>query len=92
MSTVVIEKTCDRCKQTKAASEFNRHRRQPDGLQPWCAACQHAHYYGDADGTRRGRHYTVRDIAESTFRQIEVLGLNDSRVDEILARARERIA
>lgn len=86
------EKKCERCKETKAASEFNRHRRQPDGLQPWCAACQHEHYYGTTDGTRRGRHYTVRDIAESAFRQLEVLGLNDPRVDAILAKAREAMA
>lgn len=33
-------KTCPRCKQDKAVSEFSRHAAQHDGLRSWCKLCE----------------------------------------------------
>jgi len=34
-----VLKTCTKCKQTKETSDFNKHRKSPDGLQTWCRVC-----------------------------------------------------
>jgi hypothetical protein len=36
---VISMKTCCHCKLTKLYSEFSRHSRSRDGMQPWCKDC-----------------------------------------------------
>ena len=43
MPPSVTEKRCSRCKETKPADQFHRHRRTKDGLNTWCKACRGEH-------------------------------------------------
>ena len=42
----VVEKSCSVCGIVKPASEFNRRRYSPDGLQPLCRICYHEYMAG----------------------------------------------
>ena len=37
-------KVCTRCKEEKAVSEFHKHKRSKDGLQPACKQCMNVSY------------------------------------------------
>lgn len=51
-------KMCPRCETSKKASEFNKNRRNPDGLQGYCRLCQRAHFkrYGKENRERLTRN------------------------------------
>lgn len=36
----MTSKKCSKCRQTGERSEFNKHSKKPDGLQPYCKPCQ----------------------------------------------------
>lgn len=40
--TTATKKTCQKCNKAKATTEFNKQKRQPDGLYAWCRDCAKA--------------------------------------------------
>ena len=43
VDSTVLEKCCSRCKEIKPADQFNRDRKNKDGLQAWCKPCWTEH-------------------------------------------------
>lgn len=41
---ITVEKACQRCHLAKPISDFSKHSRAKDGLQPWCRDCKREHY------------------------------------------------
>lgn len=54
-------KVCSACRKAKPRSDFNRHRRQPDGYQPECRECSKAgKVRWRAENPERVRHYEAK--------------------------------
>ena len=57
-------KTCTKCKETKATTEFCKNSGQKSGLHPSCKKCQSAAskaYYAATKEARKGKHKAYRD-------------------------------
>lgn len=58
-------KTCSKCKETKALTEFGKHSDNKDGLQYYCKACRisisAASYQKISEADRRKRNKTIKE-------------------------------
>ena len=59
MAGTLVEKRCKRCGEVKSAREFSRHRKERDGLQGNCKACNAADWEAnrEAIAARRRGHW-----------------------------------
>lgn len=64
-------KTCVRCETTKNETEFNKDRKRPDGLYPYCKDCRREYAgakkrtWRDVTGQRFGRLTAIRRVDQS---------------------------
>lgn len=70
-------KKCSKCGQELDESEFNRHAKAKDGLQPYCKQCQRVTYKAYRDRVQRytkcvrgGESKTNPELASFTPRQL----------------------
>lgn len=57
-------KTCTKCKTEKPKAEFNKHKKNKDGLQSHCKQCRHDHYTDNAEAiiAKTRARYSVKSV------------------------------
>ena len=72
MAGTLVEKRCKRCGEVKSAREFSRHRKERDGLQGNCKACNAADWEANREAIaarRRVAYKVAHPAAHRAYRE-----------------------